>query len=134
MMQLTCPQCWHTLDYASEPPRFCSNCGTNLSSSDKDSTASERPQLERTREFDPAAETLAPRAGSATALAAPPERIGGYRLGRRLGGGGMGSVHEAEHIDSGQRVAVKLIKPEHLSAPAIQRFRLEGRLASSVVH
>src|SRR5262249_11197162 len=66
---------------------------------------------------------------------AVPERVGGYRLLRQLGGGGMGSVHEAEQEGTGQRVAVKLIRPEFANAPeAVERFRREGRLASTIVH
>ncbi len=39
-----------------------------------------------------------------------PERIGPYRIARRIGRGGMGVVLEA-HDDAGQRVALKLIRP-----------------------
>jgi hypothetical protein len=64
-----------------------------------------------------------------------PETIGGYRLGRELGAGGMGAVHEAEEIATGRRVALKLIKPDFVgSAEAVERFRQEGRIASMVAH
>jgi hypothetical protein len=64
-----------------------------------------------------------------------PERVGSYRIGKRLGGGGMGSVYEGQHTASGQRVAVKLISPEYaMSTRAVERFRLEGRLASTISH
>jgi hypothetical protein len=53
---------------------------------------------------------------------------------RRLGGGGMGTVYEAED-PAGRRVALKLIAPgQELSADAVERFRREGRLASALAH
>jgi hypothetical protein len=64
-----------------------------------------------------------------------PQAVGGYRLLRRLGGGGMGTVYEAREIASGRRVALKLIAAEHgESAEALERFRREGRLASAIAH
>ncbi|HEV3257819.1 MAG TPA: protein kinase, partial [Gemmataceae bacterium] len=59
--------------------------------------------------------------------------VGGYRLLRLLGAGGMGTVYEAEHTASGRRVALKLISAGYLeSAAAAERFRREGRVASSI--
>ena len=76
-----------------------------------------------------------PVAGSSGAQPGIPESVGGYRLLRRLGGGGMGSVHEAEEIASGRRVAVKLLLPDITgSGEALVRFRQEGQLASAVAH
>ncbi len=64
-----------------------------------------------------------------------PEVLGGYRLLRRLGGGAMGTVYEAEDTASGRRVALKLICADYAgSADAVQRFRQEGRLASAIAH
>jgi hypothetical protein len=64
-----------------------------------------------------------------------PRTVGGYRLLRRLGGGGMGSVFEAEEAASGRRVALKFLAPELADSPeALARFRSEGRLASAIAH
>ena len=41
-----------------------------------------------------------------------PESVGGYRLLRRLGAGGMGTVYEAEQPSSGRRVALKLLRAD----------------------
>jgi len=54
---------------------------------------------------------------------------GKYELVRVLGEGGMGSVHEARHVGTGRRVAVKLISPDALlKSPDIgARFDREAR-------
>ncbi len=60
--------------------------------------------------------------------------IGGYRLVRRLGSGGMGEVYEAETFD-GRRVTVKIYavkrKDDHFLR---QRFISEGRILSRLSH
>jgi serine/threonine protein kinase len=43
-----------------------------------------------------------------------PERLGDFRLLDRLGGGGMGVVFLAEQISLRRKVALKVIRPEHL--------------------
>jgi hypothetical protein len=64
-----------------------------------------------------------------------PERIAIYRLIRRLGSGGMGTVFEAVDEVQSQRVAIKLIARDYASSEeAVERFRREGRLASAVTH
>src|SRR4029077_14821154 len=70
----------------------------------------------------------------AKAEEAPPV-VGGYRLDRVLGEGGMGAVHEAVEEATGRRVAIKLIRPAYAgSGDAVDRFRQEGRIASMVAH
>jgi hypothetical protein len=59
--------------------------------------------------------------------------FGPYRIVRRLGRGGMGIVYEADELESGRRVALKVLA--RLAEPADRdRFEREGRLAASVNH
>lgn len=53
--------------------------------------------------------------------------VGGYRLLRRIGAGGMGTVHEAVDAD-GRRVALKLLHP-HIGADPQARKRLSREVA-----
>lgn len=138
-MKLICPQCQHSVEYSGDRPRFCSNCGQSLSTDSSDPgaapTIAKPTSLELTGEFHAVDETLPPRETIGDYSAAVPQRVGNYRLLKRIGGGGMGSVYEAEDSGSGRRVALKLIKPEFALSPvAVERFRLEGRLASAIAH
>ena len=70
---------------------------------------------------------------SPTDAAALPREVGGFRLLRVLGRGGMGVVYEAEELASGRRVALKvLVRELTLSGEAFERFRREARIAASV--
>ena len=58
-----------------------------------------------------------------------------YRLDRRLGGGGFGTVYEAFDAALDRRVAVKTIRDELLTRGDVaQRFQREARLAAAFVH
>jgi hypothetical protein len=62
------------------------------------------------------------------------QSFGPYRLVRLLGKGGMGAVYEAEHLESGRRVALKVLSHSLDSPEARGRFLREGRLAASINH
>lgn len=58
-----------------------------------------------------------------------------YRLDRRLGRGGMGTVYEATDSALGRTVAVKVLREDVVgSAAAADRFRREARAAASFSH
>jgi eukaryotic-like serine/threonine-protein kinase len=59
--------------------------------------------------------------------------VGKYRVTRELGRGGMAAVYEAEHVNIGKRVAIKVLAAELASsAIVIERFFREARAAASV--
>jgi serine/threonine-protein kinase len=58
-----------------------------------------------------------------------------YRILRRIGQGAMGSVFEAEHVDLGRRVALKVLAGERAISPDFaSRFRREARALSRLSH
>ncbi len=59
--------------------------------------------------------------------------LGKYLLEGPLGEGGMGVVYAASHVLLGQRVAVKLIRPEYaVSRESVGRFLNEARAAACI--
>jgi serine/threonine-protein kinase len=62
-------------------------------------------------------------------------RLGQYRLGRRLGAGGMGEVYLAEHQLLKRPCAIKLIRPRNATDPrALTRFEREVRATAGLSH
>lgn len=66
-----------------------------------------------------------------------PEKIGRYRIIKRIGAGGMGTVYQAHDPQLDRLVAIKLphwqISPDHLRI-YVQRFLREARAAARVRH
>jgi tetratricopeptide (TPR) repeat protein len=64
------------------------------------------------------------------------ERVGSYRLLRKLGEGGMGSVWLADRVDGGftQQVALKLIRLGMDSAAVLAQFQRERELLAQLNH
>ncbi|MDX2038666.1 MAG: serine/threonine-protein kinase [Isosphaeraceae bacterium] len=62
--------------------------------------------------------------------------LGGFRILRRLGEGGMGKVYLGRSESDGKRVAIKVLPPSKAAASsqALARFRREMDLSRRVVH
>ena len=148
-MQVWCPQCRRVLDFSGDRPLFCAYCGQPLGSVGSEGSD---PKLLATAEYESGSASPLPDSGGGETVPGSgdrnlprgrgrglpepaPERVAGYSIIRLLGRGGMGSVYEAEDDEFGRRVALKLIAADHVSsAEAVERFRQEGRLASTLSH
>jgi serine/threonine protein kinase/WD40 repeat protein len=65
-----------------------------------------------------------------------PDRLGDFRIVRRIARGGMGSIYEAIQEPFGRRVAVKTIREDrrHLSGQARERFLREQEVLAQLHH
>ncbi len=79
--------------------------------------------------------------GAALAPAVPlgeplemPERIGRYRVLRRLGTGGMGTVFAAEQENPRRAVALKVLQASLLSPSMLRRFEYESEVLAQLSH
>lgn len=59
---------------------------------------------------------------------------GPYRIVRLLGRGGMGEVYEAEQLETGRRLALKVLRDTLRGDEDRARFLREGQLAASISH
>jgi hypothetical protein len=63
------------------------------------------------------------------------QELGQYRLKRKLGAGGMGEVHLAEHLLLRRPCAIKLIRPDQAGDPVnLERFEREVQAMATLTH
>jgi len=118
--------------------RTCSVCGAELAESDptglcpkcllnagRGSASVTEPDGTKVLSGAPTQSRSVPRVG---------ERLGHYQIIRPLGQGGMGAVFEADDLETGRRVALKVLAHAFDSPEARARFFREGRLAASINH
>ena len=104
----------------------------------RDDTRSQETDFEALWSSDGVTRSMSPTASGIPAdlpfLFSGGQQFGGYRIVRPIGKGGMGQVYEAEEIDSGRRVAVKLLSRGLGDDEERERFLREGQLAASLSH
>jgi serine/threonine-protein kinase len=96
----------------------------------------EPPCAVRPRPLAPAPRQEAP-AAERSPVAREGDLLGGtrYKLVREIGRGASSVVYEAEHVDLGKRVAIKIIAEDERRAPDVaKRFRREARTLSRLSH
>jgi serine/threonine-protein kinase len=84
---------------------------------------------------DAVRQAIEPRAAVLGTLEAG-ERVGPYRILQLIGYGGMAAVYLAERVDGGfsQRVALKIVPRDLLSADALGRFEQERQILANLDH
>jgi len=63
-----------------------------------------------------------------------PESIGTYRIIRKIGEGGMGTVYEAEQENTRRRVALKMLRWGLTPSQVVRRFEREARVLGQLQH
>ena len=114
-MTVNCPKCHFDNP---EALKFCGECGTQLFSP-KDS----HPEVTETLKT------------SARELTTGSTFAGRYQVVEELGHGGMGRVYKVLDTRIGEKIALKLIRPEAvLDRKAVERFSNELKLARKIRH
>jgi serine/threonine protein kinase/Flp pilus assembly protein TadD len=114
-LTITCPKCQFENP---ETVKFCSECGTQIPS-----PKTTRPEVTETLQT-PIKELTT---GSIFA--------GRYQIIEELGKGGMGRVYKVHDTKIGEKIALKLIRPEAgLDKKSLERFSNELKLARKIRH
>lgn len=135
MSNRRCPRCQTA--YAA-PARFCVKDGSLLVESDPQPAdkvpapdASVRPAREIAPVEPASPEFVLPSLASLTGQVLDQR----YRIERKLGEGGMSYVYQAQEVDTGRSVAVKILIPRLSRDPAsVERLRREATIATRLNH
>src|SRR6266542_4517078 len=104
----------------------CPRCGTQLAAGLSPELCPKcllETGMEQGLAAGPGGTAALPRADSGSrGLPQPGEQVGNYLIIRPLGQGGMGAVFEAEDLESGRRVALKVLSHKLDSPEARERF------------
>ncbi len=90
--------------------------------------------LEGAVRFRPGGEDSSAAAARVLSEAPVPGQIGGYRISREIGRGGMGVVYEAEQAQPRRRVALKVIRPGCSTPQSLRRFQVEAQALATLQH
>jgi serine/threonine-protein kinase len=134
-----CPRCQTT--YAA-PARFCVKDGSLLVESDKPPDAHEKSPPPGSRASSRNSQDTAPAArGAKDQVPSSLASLSGqvldqrYHITRKLGEGGMSYVYQAQEIETGRAVAVKILIPRLSRDPAsVERLRREATIATRLNH
>jgi len=134
-----CPRCQAT--YAA-PARFCVKDGSLLVESDKPPSTNEKSPLPGSRASsrnsgDPSALAPGTKDHVPSSLASLTGQVldQRYHITRKLGEGGMSYVYQAQEIDTGRAVAVKILIPRLSRDPSsVERLRREATIATRLNH
>ena len=63
-----------------------------------------------------------------------PEKVGCFRIIRKIGQGGMGLVYEAEQENPRRTIALKMIRPGAASEQILRRFKFECQVLGRLQH
>ena len=120
-----------------QPSARCSRCGGELPPRLPSGLCPKcllEAGMETQPQTGPEDTAVSPQSPALRGMPQPGEQFGHYRLARLLGQGGMGVVFEAEDLDNGRRVALKILSQALDSPEARKRFLREGQIAASINH
>ncbi len=114
-MRFVCPRCHHHLTSHDAKLARCPACGIVLDIAN-DETEDGRPALPVDRDLSG-------------------QVLGGFAIGKWIGAGGMGIVYEAEDVETGDAVALKVLAPYLGAQPDfVERFRREAQALKQLRH
>src|SRR6185503_207248 len=121
-----CPRCGKPVP-ADSPEGLCASCLVAASMETGSGSVNDAPTMVSVASISGVSGSGEPRLTAG-------QTWGPYRIGRLLGRGGMGEVYEAESLETGRRLALKLLRSRLEKADDRARFLREGQLAASISH